>query len=94
MTSDKVWAKYAYVLRDQGIDGVRLTSEEVAESVREFATLFSNDFTLPPQDADLCREANRQITSGMGEKGKEYFGEIQARISPTYLRRNALWLLQ
>ena len=94
VTSDKVWAKYAYILREQGIDGVRLTSEEVAESVREFATLFSNDFTLPLQDADLCRKVNQQIASGMGEKGKEYFGEIQARISPTYLRRNAHWLLQ
>jgi putative glycosyltransferase (TIGR04372 family) len=94
VTSDKVWAKYAYILREQGIDGVRLTSEEIAESVREFATLFSNDFTLPLQDADLCRKVNQQIASGMGEKGKEYFGEIQARISPTYLRRNAHWLLQ
>ena len=94
VTSDKVWAKYAYVLRDQGIDGVRLTSEEIAETVKEFATLFSNDFSLPSQDADLCMKANEQITAGMGQKGKEGFGEIQARISPSYLRRNAHWFLQ
>jgi putative glycosyltransferase (TIGR04372 family) len=94
VTSDKVWAKYAYVLRDQGIDGVRLTSEEIAETVKEFATLFSNDFSLPSQDADLCMKANEQIAAGMGQKGKEGFGEIQARISPSYLRRNAHWFLQ
>jgi putative glycosyltransferase (TIGR04372 family) len=94
VTSDKVWAKYAYVLRDQGIDGVRLTSEEIAETVKEFATLFSNDFSLPSQDADLCLKANEQIAAGIGQKGKEGFGEIQARISPSYLRRNAHWFLQ
>ena len=94
VTSDKVWAKYAYVLRDQGIDGVRLTSEEIAETVKEFATLFSNDFSLSSQDADLCMKANEQIAAGMGQMGKENFGEIQARISPSYLRRNAHWFLQ
>ena len=94
VTSDKVWAKYAYVLREQGIEGVRLTSEEIAETVKEFATLFSNDFSLPSQDADLCMKANEQIAAGMGQKGKEGFGEIQARISPSYLRRNAHWFLQ
>jgi putative glycosyltransferase (TIGR04372 family) len=94
VTSDKVWAKYAYVLREQGIEGVRLTSEEIAETVKEFATLFSNDFSLPSQDADLCMKANEQIAAGMGQMGKENFGEIQARISPSYLRRNAHWFLQ
>ena len=94
VTSDKVWAKYAYVLRDKGIDGVRLTSEEIAETVKEFATLFSNDFSLSSQDADLCMKANEQIAAGMGQMGKENFGEIQARISPSYLRRNAHWFLQ
>ena len=94
VTSDKVWAKYAYVLRNQGIDGVRLTSEEIAETVKEFATLFSNDFSLSSQDADLCMKANEQIAAGMGQMGKENFGEIQARISPSYLRRNAHWFLQ
>jgi putative glycosyltransferase (TIGR04372 family) len=94
VTTDKVWAKYAHVLREQGIDGVRLTSEEIAETVKEFASLFAQDFSLPPQDAAMCAKANEQITSGMGQLGQENFGEIQARISPSYLRRNAHWFLQ
>ena len=94
VTTDKVWAKYAHVLREQGIDGVRLTSEEIAETVKDFATLFSHDFALSTEDATLCTRANEMITAGMGQLGKENFGEIQARISPSYLRRNAHWFLQ
>jgi hypothetical protein len=94
VTTDKVWAKYAHVLREQGIDGVRLASEEIAETVKDFAMLFSHDFALSTEDANLCTRANDEITAGMGQLGKENFGEIQARISPSYLRRNAHWFLQ
>jgi len=94
VSSEKVWAKYTHDLREQGIDGVRLTSQELTETVLAYATWYENDFAFSTNDAELIQRANEKISTGMGAKGLEHFGQIRSLICPTYLRRNADWFLR
>jgi putative glycosyltransferase (TIGR04372 family) len=94
VSSEKVWAKYTHDLREQGIDGVRLTSQQLTETVLAYATWYENDFAFSADDAELIQRANDKISAGMGAKGLVDFGQIRSRICPTYLSRNADWFLR
>jgi putative glycosyltransferase (TIGR04372 family) len=94
VSSEKVWAKYTHDLREQGIDGVRLTSQQLTETVLAYATWYENDFAFSADDDELIQRANDKIAAGMGAKGLVNFGQIRSRICPTYLSRNADWFLR
>jgi len=94
VSSEKVWAKYTHDLREQGIDGVRLTSQQLTETVLAYATWYENDFAFSADDDELIERANDKIAAGMGAKGLVNFGQIRSRICPTYLSRNADWFLR
>ena len=94
LLSGKAWAKTAGVLHGQNIGGVRLSAKEIELSVSEFVGMYENSFALCASDEEICINVNKRISMGLGELGARSFGQIRARMSPAYIRRNADWFLQ
>jgi predicted acetyltransferase len=94
VNSELMWIKTTDDLLNLGITGLRSTSLQITENVLSFADLFEADFESSEVDREVSELANAIVASGMGDVGKEIFGDVKAKFNPAFLRRNADWFLR
>ena len=94
VNSELMWIKTTDDLLSLGITGIRSNPAQITENVLSFTDLFENDFECSEVDNEVSDLANSKVVSGMGDIGREIFGDVRARFNPAFLRRNADWFLR
>jgi putative glycosyltransferase (TIGR04372 family) len=76
---------------DVGI--VRSTPQTIARYVAGYTSFYENNFVLSASDLELSMQANLILSEGLGERGRQRFGDVKATINSVFLAENASWYL-
>ena len=77
----------------RGIISVRSTPEVICQLAVEFAELYEAGFNQSANDEKIANQANEIIERGMGEFGRNKFGNITAHLNPVFLHQQGDWFL-
>ena len=94
VNSELMWIKTTDDLLSLGITGIRSNPAQITENVLSFTDSFELNFESSKVDNEVSELANSMVVSGMGDIGKEIFGDVKARFNPAFLSRNADWFLR
>jgi putative glycosyltransferase (TIGR04372 family) len=93
VSSEVVWIDDLADFDRLDIGIVRSTPQTVERFVAGYASYYENDLKLTASELELSKLANRILSEGLGDRGRQRFGEVRAVFNPVFLAENANWYL-